>query len=158
MQAEQDRSVQNLTNLLQPLSPSGSIPGIGDGTSVPPPPLDIDDLLNTGDYFSNDFPPDTADYDFATNGNGFNFSTLPAVDDDALFGDVGTKEQQQEFDPFKSSPTEDGRGRVESVTSSEVTTPPNTVDTETATTRSKGQRYTDADGEKGPPKRRKRNA
>jgi heat shock transcription factor, other eukaryote len=32
MQAEQDKSVQNLTNLLQPLSPSGSIPGIHDDT------------------------------------------------------------------------------------------------------------------------------
>ena len=47
MQAEQDRSVQNLTNLLRPLSPSRSIPGIGDRTSVPPSPLDIDDLLNS---------------------------------------------------------------------------------------------------------------
>jgi heat shock transcription factor len=136
MQAEQDRSVQNLTNLLQPLSPSGSIPGIGDGTSVPPPPLDIDDLLNSG----------------------FNFSNLPEVDDDPLFGDVGTNEQPQEFDPFKTSQTEDGGGRVESVASSEVTTPPNTVDTETVTTRSRGQRYTDADGGKSPAKRRKRNA
>ena len=47
MQAELDRSVQSLTNLLQPLSPSGSIPGIGDRTSVPPSSLDIDDLLNS---------------------------------------------------------------------------------------------------------------
>jgi heat shock transcription factor, other eukaryote len=158
MQAEQDRSVQNLTNLLQPLSPSGSIPGIGDGTSVPPPPLDIDDLLNGGDYFNNEFPTETADYDFATNGNGFNFSNLPEVDDDPLFGDVGTNDQQQDGDAFKSSQTEeDGGGRVESVGSSEVTTPGNTADTETITTRSRGQRYNDADGGKSPAKRRKRN-
>ncbi|KAF3479637.1 heat shock transcription factor [Arthroderma uncinatum] len=54
MQAEQARSVQHLTNMLQPLSPTGSIPGI-DGTNVPPPPLDLDNLFNSGDYFS-EFP------------------------------------------------------------------------------------------------------
>lgn len=159
MQAEQDRSVQNLTNLLQPLSPSGSIPGIGDGTNVPPPPLDIDDLLNSGDYFNNDFPTDNADYDFATNGNGFNFSNLPEVDDDPLFGDVGNNEQQHGFDQFKSSQAEeDGGGRVESVASSEATTPANTVESETMTTRSRGQRYNEADGGKSSAKRRRRNA
>jgi heat shock transcription factor len=159
MQAEQDRSVQNLTNLLQPLSPSGSIPGIGDGTNVPPPPLDIEDILNpSGEYF-NDFPGEGPDYDFATNGSGFNFENLPEVDDGPLFGDVGTDDQQQEFDAFKSSQTEeDGGGRVESVTSSEVTTPPTTVDTESMTMKSRGQRYNEVDGGKSPAKRRRRNA
>ncbi|KAJ5088982.1 hypothetical protein N7532_007666 [Penicillium argentinense] len=52
MQAEQDRSVQNLTNLLQPLSPNGTIPGLGDGDgNVPPPPLDLDQIFNN-DYFT----------------------------------------------------------------------------------------------------------
>ncbi|OAX77893.1 hypothetical protein ACJ72_07803 [Emergomyces africanus] len=58
MQAEQDRSVQNLTNLLQPLSPNGSIPGLDENSlnaGVPPPPLDLDQIFNSGDYFS-DFP------------------------------------------------------------------------------------------------------
>ncbi|KAI9871170.1 MAG: stress-responsive transcription factor hsf1, partial [Watsoniomyces obsoletus] len=65
LQAEQDKSVQNLTNLLQPLSPTGSIPGIHDGASLPPPPLDIDDFLNHNEYF-NDFPSDGAgNYDFS---------------------------------------------------------------------------------------------
>lgn len=66
LQAAQDKSVENLTNLLQPLSPSGSIPGIGDGQDVPPPPLDIDAFLGH-DYFA----------DFNTDGNtGFDFSQL----------------------------------------------------------------------------------
>ncbi|KAJ5981022.1 hypothetical protein N7481_008320 [Penicillium waksmanii] len=52
MQAEQDRSVQNLTNLLQPLSPNGTIPGLSEGDgSVPPPPLDLDQIFNN-DYFT----------------------------------------------------------------------------------------------------------
>ncbi|GKZ22082.1 stress-responsive transcription factor hsf1 [Aspergillus brasiliensis] len=51
MQAEQDRSVQNLTNLLQPLSPTGTIPGIGTDGSVPPPPLNLDEIF-TNDYFT----------------------------------------------------------------------------------------------------------
>ncbi|CAG8919359.1 unnamed protein product [Penicillium salamii] len=51
MQAEQDRSVQNLTSLLQPLSPNGTIPGIDQDGSVPPPPLDLDTIFNN-DYFT----------------------------------------------------------------------------------------------------------
>lgn len=51
MQAEQDRSVQNLTSLLQPLSPNGTIPGIDSEGNVPPPPLDLDQIFNN-DYFT----------------------------------------------------------------------------------------------------------
>ncbi|KAI9370504.1 hypothetical protein BJX61DRAFT_87292 [Aspergillus egyptiacus] len=63
MQAEQDRSVQNLTNLLQPLSPTGTIPGIGADGAVPPPPLELDHIFNN-DYFT-----DFADYDQQNKGN-----------------------------------------------------------------------------------------
>lgn len=54
MQAEQDRSVQNLTNMLQPLSPTGLIPGLDpdNPSNVPPPTLDLDQIFNSGDYFS----------------------------------------------------------------------------------------------------------
>jgi len=51
MQAEQDRSVQNLTHLLQPLSPTGAIPGLDGDGNVPPPPLDLDTIFNQ-DYFT----------------------------------------------------------------------------------------------------------
>ncbi|KAL5340657.1 hypothetical protein BJX70DRAFT_407002 [Aspergillus crustosus] len=64
MQAEQDRSVQNLTNLLQPLSPNGTIPGIGaDGTV--PPPLELDNLF-TNEYFT-----DFANYEQPDRGLGY---------------------------------------------------------------------------------------
>ena len=63
MQAEQDRSVQNLTNLLQPLSPTGAIPGIGADGSIPPPPLELDQIFNN-DYFT-----DFGDYDQHNRGN-----------------------------------------------------------------------------------------
>jgi heat shock transcription factor len=63
MQAQQDRSVQNLTNLLQPLSPTGSIPGLGD-TNVPPPSLDLDQIFNSHDYFTDMPDMDKSGYDF----------------------------------------------------------------------------------------------
>lgn len=157
IQTDQNQSIQNLTNLLQPLSPSGSIPGIGDGTNIPPPPLDIDDLFSNNDYF-NDFPAENGDLvDYTANHNGLNFSDLPG-DTEELFADVGTNGQEPVFDTFKSSQTEDdGGGRVESVASSEVTTPANTAEIDAVTTRSKGRRISDAETGKSPAKRRKRN-
>ena len=163
LQADQDRSVQNLTNLLQPLSPTGSIPGIGDGTSLPPPPLDIDDFLNHNEYFSDFTTDNNGNYDFSganNNGAALNFADLNDGDDE-LFGNVGTNGQQQglnDFNNFKSKhDEEDGGGRVESVASSEVTTPANTGETEGMTTRAKGRRTSVAEGGKSPAKRRKRN-
>jgi heat shock transcription factor len=74
MQAQQDRSVQDLTELLQPLSPSGSIPGLaGDASGTAP--IDIDQLFNH-DYFTDlgdgsaaDHKHDASTFDFASAGN-----------------------------------------------------------------------------------------
>lgn len=74
MQAQQDRSVQDLTELLQPLSPSGSIPGLaGDASGTAP--IDIDQLFNH-DYFTDlgdgsaaDHKHDSSTFDFASAGN-----------------------------------------------------------------------------------------
>lgn len=120
LQAEQDKSVQNLTELLQPLSPTGSIPGIHDGQNFPPPPLDIDNFLNQ-EYF-NDFPSDNgAGYDFSDhdgNGVNLNFNDVQDGDDDELFADVpdGGEVKYEDY-------SGDGTGRVESLASSEATTP-----------------------------------
>ncbi|KIW90666.1 uncharacterized protein Z519_08449 [Cladophialophora bantiana CBS 173.52] len=158
LQAEQDKSVQTLTNLLQPLSPTGSIPGINDGQSLPPPPLDIDDFLNHNEYFA-DFPSDgNGNYDFGNTGlggdqpgtaNNLNFAYK---DDDEMFGNlnndtatgfggfdgnnvgagagvgVGTDQYggstgNIKFDNATHYTEHDGGGHVESVPSSEVTTP-----------------------------------
>ena len=130
LQAEQDKSVQNLTNLLQPLSPSGSIPGIHDNTSLPPPPLDIDDFLNHNEYFT-DFPSDGAgNYDFggtgAPEGVPQNFNLADYNDNDELFGDLpptNTEAQQQNGGSLATYGFDGAEGRVESLASSEATTP-----------------------------------
>ncbi|KIV93015.1 hypothetical protein PV10_04260 [Exophiala mesophila] len=154
LQAEQDKSVQNLTNLLQPLSPTGSIPGINDGQSLPPPPLDIDDFLSHNEYFT-DFPSDgNGNYEFGSTGlpnanqgtDGLDF--LNYKDDDELFGNVNDPQNKSgvNFD-FGADGTADVKypdeveegGRVESVPSSEVTTP-NSASSETPYNKSKGRK------------------
>ncbi|ETN44684.1 uncharacterized protein HMPREF1541_10354 [Cyphellophora europaea CBS 101466] len=118
MQAEQDKSVQNLTNLLQPLSPSGSIPGIHDNANLPPAPWDVDDFLSAGHDYFGDFPPD-GNFD-PTNTNlgvdGAGANAMGGFDDyDDMFGGV----------PNPVDPNGAGNGRVDSasVASSEVATP-----------------------------------
>lgn len=160
MQADQDRSVQNLTNLLQPLSPTGSIPGLGDGTDVHPPPLDIDDFLNSSANYFPEFPSDP-NFDF--NGtdvnvnhgstNGINFADVDDGEDE-LFGDVGSNNNNNNSTNNGPSPkgnneyeylnvdgtADDGRGRVESMASSEAASPTNTtatIDGDGPTTRSR---------------------
>ncbi|RMZ87944.1 hypothetical protein DV736_g4825, partial [Chaetothyriales sp. CBS 134916] len=137
LQADQDRSVQNLTNLLQPLSPTGSIPGLGDGADVPPAPLDIDAFLKANHDYFNDFPGDP-NYDSVAGGiagdQKLDFGNYQ--DNDELFGDlppVSSDSQQKlpadsvamhsDGNDYGFAGQADGGGRVESLTSSEVTTP-----------------------------------
>ncbi|KAJ9302794.1 hypothetical protein DTO271G3_168 [Paecilomyces variotii] len=102
MQAEQDRSVQNLTNLLQPLSPTGAIPGIGDQANGIPPSLDLDQIFNS-DYFSEipdidknglDFPestaapPQTVPASADPTSDLFSFDNLPSGAEPDLFDDA----------------------------------------------------------------------
>ena len=117
MQADQDRSVQNLTNLLQPLSPSGSIPGLGDGTDVQPPGnLDIDDFLNNTPNYFPDFPSDSQ-YEFNDLNNNRSQPPPPPAgemnladlhgggDDDELFRDIGNNVTTIAIDPETSERT-----------------------------------------------------
>jgi heat shock transcription factor len=151
LQEQQDKSVQNLTNLLQPLSPTGSIPGIHDSQQLPPPPLDVDDFLNQIEYFA-DFPSEgSGNYDFGNTGLSGNQQGGDALnfgdykDDDELFGNLdnnpsapgfgfdGTDDAPQAQYAGNAGSTDvfhedDGGGRVESVPSSVVTTPKSDVD------------------------------
>lgn len=131
LQAAQDKSVENLANLLQPLSPTGSIPGIHDDQDIPPPPLNIDDFLNsTHDYFT-DFPGEGSNLDFsnmnnaAYNNNGGD--SYDFTDNEPLFEDVGA--DQNGDNHFLNVNQYDGTnddGRIESVaSSSEAPTPQN---------------------------------
>jgi len=98
---EQDSKVANLSTMLQPLSPSGTIPGLNDPAGynglgpIPSDPLDFDNMFNSNDYFSDagtrqdlDFGADTvdfgggADFDFETpNSNATNGFGLDGSDD-----------------------------------------------------------------------------
>ncbi len=147
MQADQDRSVQNLTNLLQPLSPTGSIPGLSDGADVQPPPLDIDDFLSSSANYFTDFPADpNFEFTNAANTSGINFADLNDGDDE-LFGDVGStnsginhglpQQSNSGYNYLNVDGTADdggGGGRVESMASSEGASPTST----TATTDGEG--------------------
>ncbi|KAL9107457.1 MAG: hypothetical protein Q9227_007654 [Pyrenula ochraceoflavens] len=164
MQADQDRSVQNLTNLLQPLSPTGSIPGIGDGSTVQPPPLDLDQFINY-------FPSDPA-YDFNGGGNDANQNYFDNDDltgqtsngfglddfgnnEEPLFGNVDVQPADEGYEGVDAH-NKDGtvHGRVESMTSSEAPSPAAAHDVDAGQHLFKGAR--DDIGERSPAKRQKR--
>ena len=162
MQAEQDQSVQNLERLLQPLSPSGSIPGIAGDQEVPiPPGLDLDEIFRTSDYFG------AADASTLDNKplNEQSGNYRPEPFDDELFGSVDTngynnQEQHTDGQQFTDFNNEgDGShtgGRVESVGSSEATTPATHFDASAHQAGATGK--TEAgEGELSPSRKRKRN-
>lgn len=103
MQAEQDRSVQNLTNLLQPLSPTGTIPGLDpSGEHAPPPPLDIDNFISS-DYFG-DYPDANKSGSGAGyNGNGQSSTLANNTGNDKTNANIGTTDHNELFD-FDSLP------------------------------------------------------
>ncbi|KAI9828868.1 MAG: hypothetical protein M1819_006483 [Sarea resinae] len=148
LQAEQDSKVQQLTHLLQPLSPTGSIPGLtdgqyysgqGDGTGQAPP-LDIDQFLNNGDYFADH---NNAGLDFPDRGDSNN-NVLGADDIDFNFDDLANTNTQddnvsRDFDVSCLGPAPDddfaydgGDRVVETVDSSEATSPENAIDEQQA--------------------------
>jgi heat shock transcription factor len=144
MQAEQDRSVQNLTSLLQPLSPNGTIPGIENDGNVPPPPLDLDTIFNN-DYFTdigdtgsgikrpddpmshlgtgqtNDHMGTTQGDDGVTN-DLFDFDHIPNEPD--LFEDTHGQGEHPAYNyGFDGSGYDDSSRVVEQLTDSETTSP-----------------------------------
>ena len=119
---EQDSKVANLSNMLQPLSPSGSIPGLTDsqgyGGTGNSDPLDFDQIFNSGDYFNDTAGATDLNFD-APPGN---FDTM----DDFDFNDPLGHGTTNGFD--SDTPGDQGGRIVETVGSSEATTPANTAD------------------------------
>ncbi|KAL8951782.1 MAG: hypothetical protein Q9222_002273 [Ikaeria aurantiellina] len=120
---EQGSKVNQLSSVLAPLSPSGSIPGVTDGMGYGDPTgtdmLDLDQIFNSGDYFNDNNP--TGDFDFGTNEPLPDFSFDPnegqgEAADGPIFGFDGTGEEGPEG------------SAVETVGSSEGTSPANTAD------------------------------
>ncbi|KAB8627239.1 hypothetical protein FH972_026072 [Carpinus fangiana] len=141
LQQEQDSKVQALADRLQPLSPSGSIPGLNMPSSQPgstyggnPGDFDINSFINS-DYFP-DFDATsnggangaTGDFDFGDSTNT-NDNQDQDQDGDDLFGDGGEDDSTQALD--EESPAFAGGRIVGSVASSSgAPTPANHVDVE----------------------------
>lgn len=148
---DQEHKVKELNQILAPLSPSGSIPGVNDsqafgGTDM----LDLDQIFNSGDYFSDGLGGNGGggvglggnDIDF---GNGddlgdFNFDASMAPDGG---GDMGNGDGgflngyhtamnggNEKANGNGNGSADGGRAAstVETVNSSEATSPANTVD------------------------------
>lgn len=121
---EQDSKVTNLSTMLQPLSPSGTIPGLNDPAgynglgSIPSDPLDFDNMFNTNDYFGDastgqdlNFGTDAVDFSGPTD---FDFETPNSHDATNGLGLEGSDDRNDER-------------RFETADSSEATSPATTV-------------------------------
>ncbi|KAI4212072.1 MAG: hypothetical protein LQ351_005254 [Letrouitia transgressa] len=115
---QQDDKVKELSQYLAPLSPSGSIPGISETQNYGDPggadSLDLDQFLNnTGDYFNEN---GNAPFDFGSNDGIPDFSFDQP-------GDITTASLSMD-----GAGDDDHDRVVETVESSEATSPANTVD------------------------------
>lgn len=116
---EQGNKVNQLSTVLAPLSPSGSIPGMGDeqqqyDDGVGSDMLDLDQIFNSGDYFSGNQDP--GDFHFDPN------DPIPEFTFDADGGD-GKAAEERSFG-FDGAADEEPEGSaVETVNSSEPTSP-----------------------------------
>ena len=119
---EQDSKMANLSSMLSPLSPSGSIPGLTDSQSYGgpnnPDPFDIDQIFNSGDYFNG--TTDSTDFNFGNGNTDFDGGG------DFEFGNYTSTSLPGSFE----ADDHDGEsGRiVETVNSSEATSPANIMD------------------------------
>lgn len=148
---DQEHKVKELNQILAPLSPSGSIPGVNDsqsfgGTDM----LDLDQIFNSGEYFNDGLGGSGRgggiglgnDIDF---GNGddlpdFNFEGSMVPDGGGGMGNgdgdflngyhTAVNEGSENVDANGNESTDVGRAgsAVETVNSSEATSPMNTVD------------------------------
>jgi heat shock transcription factor len=113
---EQGSKVDQLSNMLQPLSPSGSIPGLDNPNEYMPPPdgLDFNQIFNSDDYFAN---ADNSGIDFGNAANDFTNNSDFSFDTN----------NENLGPPFGMDGTSDGICKVESLNTSEATSPANTT-------------------------------
>ena len=118
---EQDSKVANLSSLLQPLSPSGSIPGLNDPSGYTgqetADPLDLDQIFNSGDYFND-----------ATNGGGMNFGTSTTDFGNGTDFNFDSYDSNALGDSFGADTPDTRGGRVVETLNSSEGTSPRTVD------------------------------
>lgn len=116
---DQDQKVNELSYMLAPLSPSGSIPGLSDPQGFNGEMLDLDQIFNSGDYFDDVNRPNL---DFSSaNNDGLN---------DFLFDNPTDMAPSSYQDPSQSHQDDGGAGGsvVGTINSSETTSPANTID------------------------------
>ena len=114
MQAEQEARLHNITNIVQPLSPSGSIPGLNDGnyfngTDSSDPHaanLDLDQFLDSGAFYNGSSPIGAGDFNYDNYGDNT--------------GGLG----ESHFDMGMDGANDSGGRIVETTNSSEAATPP----------------------------------
>ncbi|KAI9714727.1 MAG: stress-responsive transcription factor hsf1 [Bogoriella megaspora] len=151
LQQEQDAKVQNLADRLQPLSPSGSIPGLHNGGSgdsaAPPSELDLNNFIDSGDYFTGQGQGDGTDNlgntlpdnlfeapDFGIDFSAPDDSGLGTTDDfnfgptnDADSSGIDNMNWTDEFQGGATLGNDlDGQGRIVESVSSEATSPAGT--------------------------------
>ncbi|KAL8829604.1 MAG: hypothetical protein Q9170_006090 [Blastenia crenularia] len=130
---EQDSKVNQLSSVLAPLSPSGSIPGITDTQNYGDP--GANDLLDLDQIFSNDYFNDNATGDFSIGSN----EALPDFNFDATGGDDAEAPLSFGFDGTADDADGGPDSPVETVHSSEVTSPANTIDENNAVQEDSGR-------------------
>ena len=117
---EQGHNINNLSNTLTPLSPSGSIPGVNNENTYPAPSgqdlLDLDNIFNSDSYFN----------EGAHGSGGLNFDVGGDLPDFDFSTEAGA-----DFEPASEEKDDDGddAARVAEIGSSEGTSPANTVGT-----------------------------
>ncbi|QDS70513.1 hypothetical protein FKW77_010244 [Venturia effusa] len=128
MQEAQAAQVQSLADRLQPLSPSGQIPGLYEGSGDPPQDFALDDWLATGDsggYFPNQSFNNDATFDedlFGFDGANVPDASAPENDGHANEGFLSEENARLLAESTRNT------GRVESL-SSRGTSPTSPADT-----------------------------
>ncbi|KAG6010862.1 hypothetical protein E4U21_002530 [Claviceps maximensis] len=83
LQREQDAKIQELSEMLGPLSPSGRIPGLGDASDgyFDPPNVDLDQFFDSNAFLNDTtFGTDGTDFNFGLDAGGAGVDTLGEED------------------------------------------------------------------------------